>query len=195
MNQQVIFGVAALIVNCIGYIPYFRGILRGEVKPQRITWGIWSILASINFVNQVINGGGWSLLFFGSTTILVLAVFCLSFKYGVGGSAISDKIVLVLAFLLLILWIATGDTVKSTYIAITIDMIGALPTIFKAYKKPETEAYLQWIMAAAAGALSLVAVGANQAVVLYAYPVYIIVFDSIIVFSKYLGGRSVKRRS
>jgi hypothetical protein len=187
MNREVLFGVSALVINLIGFVPYFKGIFAGEVKPQRITWGIWTLLTTIAFVNQVINGGGWSTLFFGSTVVLVSLVFLLSFKYGIGGSGRLDRIVLAATALLFVVWILTGDTITSTYIAIAIDVLGALPTVIKAYKQPETEAYLQWIMAAVAGVLSVVAVGSGESFVLYAYPIYIAVFNAIIVLSKWLG--------
>ena len=195
MNSLVLFGVAALVINCIGYIPYFKGIFEGRVKPQRITWGIWTILTSIAFINQVANGGGWSALFFGSTTLLVVGVFVLSFKYGVGGSSKLDQAVLGMAFLLTAMWAITGDTVNSTYFVIAIDSIGALPTIVKAYKNPETEVYLQWFMAALAGGLSLLAVGKNGSLVLYAYPIYVFIFNMIIVTAKYSGQRVKNRKS
>jgi hypothetical protein len=186
MDIELIFGVSALVVNLIGYVPYFRGIFRGEVKPQRITWGIWTILTSIAFVNQVANGGGWSSLFFGSTTLLVVLVFLSSFKYGVGGKSKLDIGVLIAATVLLVAWIITKNTTTSTYIAIAIDAIGALPTIIKAYKQPETEAYLQWFMAALAGMFSFLAVG-GSGFVLYAYPLYVIIFNALIVASKKAG--------
>jgi hypothetical protein len=186
MSKELLFGVAALLLNLIGYVPYFAGIFKHKVKPQRITWGIWTILTTIAFVNQVINGGGWSALFFGSTTLLVVAVFVCSFKYGVGGASKLDITVLIAAAVLLIVWALSRNTTTSTYFAVAIDAIGALPTVIKAYKHPETEAYLQWFMAALAGVFSLLAVG-HGSLLLYIYPLYVIGFNAIIVLSKKLG--------
>lgn len=91
MDKALIFGASALIVNLIGYIPYIKGIFDGLVKPQRITWGIWSILTFVGFINQGLNGGGYSTYFFGSTTALVFIVFVLSFRKGVGGGSSFDN--------------------------------------------------------------------------------------------------------
>ena len=73
--MQIILGVFASILNILGYIPYIRDIVRGVVKPQRITWGIWTILTTVAAVNQVLNDGGYSSLFFVSTAILVAITF------------------------------------------------------------------------------------------------------------------------
>src|SRR5258706_5365250 len=103
--MQIILGVLAGVLNVVGYIPYIRDILRGIVKPQRITWGIWTILTSITAVNQIANDGGYSSLFFVSTALLVSITFLLSFKHGFGGASRIDIACLVLAVILLIYWV------------------------------------------------------------------------------------------
>ena len=190
MDKVLFFGTAALVINIVGYVPYIRGIFSGKVKPQRITWGIWSILTLVAFVNQVLNGGGYSTLFFGSTAALVLIVFILSIRKGVGGGTNFDKAVLVVATLLLAYWIFSRDTYYSTLIAIAIDSAGALPSIIKAYKSPETEVYLQWLLAAIAGLLSMFAVP-TISFILIAYPAYVFVMNTVIVIAKYLGQKKI----
>ena len=186
MDKALIIGIAALIVNFVGYVPYIKGIFEGKVKPQRITWGIWSILTLVAFVNQVMNGGGWSSLFFGSTTALVLLVFVLSMRKGVGGSSRFDQIILVVAALLFAYWAFSRDTYYSTLIAVAIDGVGALPTVLKAYRLPETEVYLQWVLAGIAGLLSMAAVP-SISFILVVYPAYVFLMNVVVVGAKYLG--------
>ncbi|HUD11546.1 MAG TPA: hypothetical protein VMS08_03975 [Candidatus Saccharimonadia bacterium] len=189
-NKDFWYGIASVIVNASGYLPYIRGILRGHVRPQRITWGIWSILTTIAFVNQIVNGGGYSVLFFGSTVLLVVTVFVLSFRFGIGGRSKFDMAVLAAACCLFVAWAATKNTHITTVIAITIDGVAALPTVFKTFARPETEAYLQWIMAAISGLLSMLAIGAHGAYILYAYPIYVIVMNGVIVLAKFAATRA-----
>ncbi|HVZ58636.1 MAG TPA: hypothetical protein VG935_02690, partial [Patescibacteria group bacterium] len=137
--MQALLGIAALIINFIGYVPYIRDILRKKVRPHRITWGIWTILTTIAAVNQILNGGGYSSLFFISTTLLVAITFILSFHYGMGGSSKIDRLCLLLALLLLGYWITVRETHISTVLAVTIDGIGAIPTLIKTYHHPKTE--------------------------------------------------------
>ncbi|HEX3081770.1 MAG TPA: hypothetical protein VHQ86_00810, partial [Candidatus Saccharimonadia bacterium] len=170
MSVTIAFGILAVILNAIGYVPYIRGILTGAVRPQRVTWGIWTILTTVASVNQIINGGGWSTLFFGSTTILVMIVFALSLtRRGIGGASAFDRAVLASSLILTVFWVSARDTHLSTYIAVAIDGVGALPTIVKAFRRPHTELYLQWVLAAVAGACSFAAV-TRPATVLYVYP-------------------------
>ena len=190
MDKALIFGAAALIINFIGYVPYIKGIFEGTVKPQRITWGIWSILTLVAFINQMLNGGGYSSLFFGSTTALVMVVFVLSLRKGVGGASAFDRLVLVTSALLFAYWAMSRDTYYSTLIAVAIDGVGALPTVLKAYKSPETEVYLQWMLAAVAGLLSMAAVP-TVSLILVVYPAYIFIMNAVIVAAKYLGMKRV----
>jgi hypothetical protein len=192
--NALFFGVAALIVNVVGYIPYIHGIFTGKVRPQRITWGIWSILTTIAFVNQVLNHGGYSSLFFGSTVFLVVTVFTLSIFKGIGGASRFDQTVLAATAILFMGWIFTHNTTTSTIIAVTIDAIAALPTLIKAYRLPHTEVYLQWVLAGISGLLSLLAVPIHY-YILYVYPVYVLVMNAAIVAAKYLGEQRIKKHT
>lgn len=178
-------GVMALVLNIAGYVPYIRDILRGIVKPQRITWGIWTILTTIAAVNQIKNGGGFSSYFFVSTCVLVAATFLLSLKFGMGGASRLDKVCLGLALALFVYWATVHDTRLSTLIAVIIDGIGALPTVVKTYHHPQTETYPQWVLAGIGGLLTMLAVPRLDWVLLV-YPAYVFVMNGAIVGTKYL---------
>lgn len=186
--MQFAVGIIALLLNLLGYIPYVRDIFRHKVKPHRITWGVWTILTTITAFNQVVNGGGYSSLFFISTALLVSIVFILSFKYGVGGASKIDLICLGLAIILLIYWVTLQETYISTVLAVIIDGIGAIPTIIKTYKKPETESYPQWTLAGIAGIFTMLAVPRIDWILLI-YPLYVVLMNATIVGIKYLRER------
>lgn len=186
MNKFVIIGIISLLFNFAGYAPYYRDIFKNKVKPQRITWRLWTILNLIAAVNQIRNGGGWATLFVLSTLVFVSGVFLLSFKKGIGGGSKMDKVSLLIAGLLFMWWIFSRDSVYSTYLALAIDSIGAVLTGYKAYKKPETEAYLQWLTSGIAAGISILALE-KRSILLLAYPVYIIFGNAVIVLAKYFG--------
>ena len=154
--MQAILGFTALLLNIIGYIPYIRDIFRHIVKPHPFTWAIWTVLTIIAAFNQVINGGGYSSLFFISIAILVGLVFILSLHFGMGGASKIDRICLVLAGILLLYWLTTKDTRLSTVYAVIIDGIGAIPTLIKTYNHPRSETYIQWTLAGIGGLLRII---------------------------------------
>lgn len=186
--MRLLLGIVALVFNIAGYVPYIRDIFRGIVKPQRITWGIWTILTTIAAVNQIKNGGGFSAYFFVSTCLLVAATFVLSLKFGMGGASMLDKICLGLAIGLFVYWATLHDTRLSTLIAVIIDGVGALPTVVKTYHRPETETYPQWVLAGLGGLLTILAVPRLDWVLLI-YPAYVFVMNGAIVGTKYIRDR------
>ena len=186
--MQLVLGVVALLLNFIGYVPYIRDILHEKVKPHRITWGIWTILTTIAALNQVLNGGGYSSLFFISTAFLVGIVFILSLRFGMGGASKIDLTSLLLALLLLAYWITVHETRISTVLAVTIDAIGAIPTLVKTYQHPETETYIQWSLAGIAGLLTMLAVPRFDWVLII-YPLYVVLMNGGIVGIKYIKER------
>lgn len=189
--MQLFFGTTSLILNVVGYVPYIRDILRGIVKPQRVTWGIWTILVGVTAVNQILNDGGWSSLFIVSTAILVAITFALSIKYGVGGASRIDRLCLLLAGALLVYWMVSQDTRYSTLVAVGIDAIGAIPTLIKTYRHPETETYIQWTLAGIAGVFAMAAVTRLDWVLLV-YPAYVAIMNGAIVSVKYFRERRTK---
>ncbi|HVA97033.1 MAG TPA: hypothetical protein VND99_05255 [Candidatus Acidoferrales bacterium] len=186
--MQALLGFSALVLNVIGYIPYIRDIFRKKVKPHPYTWVIWTILTTILAFNQIINGGGYSSLFFISTAILVGFVFILSLHFGMGDTSKIDRICLILASILLFYWLTTHDTRISTIYAVIIDGIGAVPTLIKTYNHPTSETYIQWVLSSLAGLLTLLSVPMSDWILLI-YPFYVFLMDGAIVSIKYFRER------
>ena len=188
MSRELIFGLSgALLVGITLYIA-IRAILDRKFKPHRVTYGIFVLITAVTFINQVVNGGGYSSYFMGVSFLGVSIVFLFSFKYGMGGSSLLDKVALVSALLLAIYWISSGDSRYSTVIAVLIDIIALIPTITKAYGHPKTEIYLNWMISAFAGLLSLLAIPEFDWI-LYLFPIYIFFANFCVIFAKFLGHR------
>lgn len=171
-------GYASGILMMLSVVPYARSILRGETKPQRMTWFIWSVLILIALFSQFAKGATWSLLLTAGDSIAVLIVFILSIKFGMGGLRKMDIISLCGAGLSLILWYLTKEPAVALFLIILIDLIGANLTIVKAWKNPETENWVGWAMCGVGGFLGILAVGSFNFVLL-SYPIYICLINTI----------------
>ena len=156
----------------ISIIPYFKSILKGNTKPHRMTYFIWTILILIAFFTQVAKGGTWSLLLTAGDGIAVLATFILSIKFGVGGLERRDIISILGVMISLMLWYLTKEPAVALFLIILIDLIGLNLTIVKTWKNPETENWVAWAMCATGGFFGVLAVGSYN-LILLSYPVYI----------------------
>lgn len=178
MNE--ILGYLIGIILVVGFIPYFRDILKGTTKPERASWLIWSVLTTIAFFSQLASGAGWSLMLTGVDTLVVILIFLLSIKYGVGGVTRRDKLSLVFAAIGLLVWYITNSPTIALVLIIAIDAVGAYLTVYKTYKDPDTETTFSWVMTSIAGFLAIVIVG-EWNVSLIIYPLYIFIANSTVV--------------
>ena len=58
LAYQIIIGLVATVIGLAGYVPYFKDIIRREIKPHAFSWLIWGILQSVVFFASTSRGGG-----------------------------------------------------------------------------------------------------------------------------------------
>ncbi len=169
------WGIVSGILGFVCCLPYIRDILLKTTKPERASWFIWSTLGTIAFFSQFAKGATTSLWMTGADTLGVLTIFILSLKYGQGSLSSNDIKALVVAFIGLILWYFTKEAAIALLIVIVIDTAGAVLTINKAYKDPESETMSTWLLSGLAGLTAIFAVGSFNWILL-SYPIYIYIY-------------------
>lgn len=187
-----IFGYTSGILFMLSVIPYVRSILKGDTKPQRITWLIWAVLVFIAFFSQLAKGATWSLLLTAGDAIAIIIVFIFSIKYGVGGFSKIDILSLVGAGLSLVLWYFTNEPAIALFLIIIIDLIGANLTFIKSWRNPETEYWFSWAMCGIGGFFGVLSVG-NFNFVLLSYPLYIFLINSLMAVIILTRGKILKK--
>lgn len=182
MNETpTLIGYIAGAIALIQIIPYIISILRGHTKPERATYAIWS-LVNLLTVSSYIAAGARETIWVGvACTISQLAIFFLSFKYGMGGFNKFDIFCLVAAAAGIMVWVTTSDPVLALYFNLGIKFLGFLPTLRKAYLFPKTENTLSWIMVGFASTLNLFALTSLRPE-LAIFPIYAVLADCLIVF-------------
>lgn len=181
-----LFGFLSGLFATVEFIPYIRNILKGKTKPQRTTFFIYTVINTISFTSQLAKGATNSLwlpfVFFSGTLI----VFLLSVKRGVGGFQTKDYIVLVIAGFGLLAWYLSKEAAIALYSVILIDAAGTYLTIEKAYKHPESETLITWVLSSLAGFLAFLSVGSLNSV-LISFPLFIFLIDGGVVTAIILG--------
>lgn len=124
-----------------GGISYLLDTIRGTVKPNRVTWFLWSLAPLIAFFAQILQGVGIEALATFIVGFVPLMVFIASFvnkkaewkmqklDYWCGG----------LSLLGIALWLITKVGNVAIVFSILADLLACIPTIVKAYHNPETE--------------------------------------------------------
>jgi hypothetical protein len=182
-------GLLAGIVGIVGYIPYVRDILKGTTRPDRASWLIWLLEYAALFVAQLRAGGRESLWLIGLQLLGVVCICILSYSHGVGGFDRYNKLILVTVCAVLAAWYFTSSDSLTILLLLTVEMSGVVLTARKVYMQPGSETLTMWVLVAVAGAIGIAAVGIDAAIILYVYPVALIIMGLGVVLASWAGNR------
>lgn len=175
-NWQAQIGIVAGLIGLLGFLPYILTTVQGKNRPNRATWWIWGILGLIQGFSYYYSGANntiWVPVFYAVCQIITAI---LSLKYGEGGWTRFDRFCLFGAGISLLLWWWFKSPFMALVFALVIDSLGALPTVFKSYYKPEEESCFSWSIFLIANTLNLTALE-NWSFELSAYPLYLFILS------------------
>ncbi|WP_310424476.1 hypothetical protein [Chamaesiphon sp. VAR_48_metabat_135_sub] len=150
--------MASGIVLLLGNIPYILSIRRGDTRPNRVTWGIWTTIGFILLGSSYSLGATNTLWLQIAQVISQVIITFYAFKYSQGKWDLLDRICLGGAGLSLLLWWQSGSPLVALLMNIVMDTLGAVPTIRKIYHDPKSEDLLFWVMSFSSAILNLFAI-------------------------------------
>ena len=176
------FVIVGTLIGAIGALAYLIDTLKGKVKPNRVSFLLWSIAPFIAFAAQVKQGVGLEALMTFSTGFLPFIILLGSFvnKKAEWKLTHFDLFCGFLSFVGLILWLITKVGNIAIVFSILADGLAAVPTIVKAYKYPVTELAWPWLATAFGVVLTLLTLKkltfANSGFIIYILIVNFIIF-------------------
>lgn len=180
INQNFIYlGAVIFFLSSIGY---FLETIKGKVRPNKVTWFIWSLAPMIAFFSQIKQGVGLESLLTFMMGFIPLIIFLTSFfnKKSYWKVNNQDLFCGFLSIFGLILWQITKIGNLAIIFSILSDFFGALPTVVKSYKYPETENYLIYLGSLFFALITLLTIK-NWSFENYSFSLYILILDFIIV--------------
>lgn len=133
--------ILGAVVQLIGIWSYIKDTVRGDAKPNRVSWLIWSIAPLIGTAAAISDGVTWVVLPVFMSGFGPLLVFIASFvnKNSYWKLEKFDYWCGALSLLALLLWWITKMPEVAILFAILSDGLAGIPTLVKAWKYPETE--------------------------------------------------------
>jgi hypothetical protein len=187
------FVIVGILIGAAGAVAYLVDTVKGRVKPNRVSFLLWSVVPFIAFFAQIKQGVGLEALMTFSTGFLPLTVFIASFfnKKAVWKLTLFDVMCGILSLAGLVLWMITKVGNVAIFFSIVADALAAVPTVVKAYKYPDTEIAWPWIATVFGVILTLLTIPkftfANCGFILYILVVNLLIY-SLVQFQ--LGERS-----
>lgn len=139
INQN--FVILGAIIASIGSLSYLIGTIKGKVKPNKVSFLLWSLAPLIAFVAELQQGVGLQSLMTFVIGFFPLTIFIASFfnKNAEWKLTRFDLTCGVLSLIGLVLWYITSSGNVAIIFSILADALAALPTLVKSFNFPETE--------------------------------------------------------
>jgi hypothetical protein len=169
------FTIVGTLIGATGSIAYLIDTIKGKIKPNRVSFLLWSIAPLIAFAAQIKQGVGLESLMTFSTGFLPMLTFAGSFlnKKAVWKLTRFDFVCGFLSIAGLVLWLITKVGNIAIFFSIVADGLAAVPTIVKSYKAPETELAWPWIATSFGVVLTLLTIPtltfANSGFIIYIF--------------------------
>jgi hypothetical protein len=176
------FVIVGTLIGAAGALAYLLDTIKGKVKPNRVSFLLWSIAPMIAFTAQIKQGVGLESLMTFSTGFLPLLTFMASFvnKQAEWKFTKFDLTCGFLSLIGLLLWLITRVGNVAIFFSIVADGLAALPTLVKAYRFPETEIAWPWLASVIGIVLTLFTLQewtfANSGFILYILVVDFLIF-------------------
>lgn len=179
----VLIGAGA---QMIGIFFYIRETVRGNTKPNRVTWLMWSLAPLIASAAAFSDGIRWATLPVFMAGFGPLLVFVASFANAKSYWKLEffDYICGAFSVLALVLWGITNEPVIAIIFAIFSDGFAAIPTIVKSWKHPETESvdpYATGVFNALTSFFALRTFGFSE----LAFPIYLVFVNLSLIVAIY----------
>jgi hypothetical protein len=168
------FVILGSLINLSGTSIYIWHTVKGQTRPNRVSWFMWALAPMIAFAAELDKGVGIIALTTFTVGFAPLLVFISSFvnPRAVWKITRFDVACGILSLAGLGFWFITRDSNLGIFFAILADLFAAIPTIIKSYNYPESEHYLAFAAAALSGAITLLAIK-TWTFANYAFPLYI----------------------
>lgn len=149
--------------------------LRGVVRPNRVSWFLWAAAPAIAFGAQIGDGVGLPAVTALAVGLGPFVIFCASFVNPSSYWQVSkfDLTCGAVAAVALLIWLALDDPVLAVLTAVLADAIGGVPTVSKAWRRPDTERSFVYLLGTANGTLALLSLSSFD-ITTVAFPVYLI---------------------
>ena len=176
------------VVQLVGIFVYIRATVRGETKPNRVTWLMWSVAPLIGSVAAFSDGVRWAALPVFMSGFAPLLVFIASFVNPKSYWKLEkfDYICGAFSILALVLWGITKEPLIAIIFSIASDGFAAVPTIIKSWKHPDSEsveAYTTGLFNSLTSFFALRTFGISE----LAFPIYLVLVNSSLIAAVYKG--------
>jgi len=180
---EVLVLIAAL-ATLVAAIAYIRSMFKGQTKPNRVTWMMWTIAPFTAAFAAFSSGATWATVpvFMSSLSPFLILLASFLNKRAYWKLSAFDYACGVFSSLALVLWYITKNPNVAIVFAIFSDALAAAPTLRKAWRNPESEFSWPFLVGVFSPMTSFL-VTQTWAFSDIAFPAYLILINILLVIS------------
>ena len=173
MIYKELLSAVAIFLTFIAFFPYIRSIMQGQIKPHVFSWVIWGSTTFVVFLAQLEDNGGAGAWPIGVSGIITMFIALLAYiKRSDITITRTDWVFFILAISSLPFWYFTSDPLWAVVTLTTVDVLGFVPTVRKAYLAPYSESLLFFSLITARNLIVIIALE-NYSVTTVLFPAVI----------------------
>ncbi|MGD6851918.1 MAG: hypothetical protein ACQCN6_07670 [Candidatus Bathyarchaeia archaeon] len=182
MFEFLVYVAAA--ASILAALVYIRSMFRGQTKPNRVTWFMWSVAPFVATAASLFSGAGLAALPVFMSGFGPFLIFTASFfsKKAYWRLSAFDYACGAFSGLALVLWYFTSNPNVAIGFAIVSDASAAIPTLIKAWRNPESESIWPYLVGLFAPMTSFLVAPAWVFSAL-AFPTYLVAINVVLVAS------------
>lgn len=185
------FALLAAVFILFGDAKYLISAIQGKIKPNKITWFLWSLAPFIAFAAEIQQNVGISSITtaaFGTVPALIFVASVVN-KKAHWKIQRFDLFCGFLSLMGLVLWYTTKIGNIAIIFSILADGFAAIPTVIKSFHHPETESYSAYLGSATGGIITLLTIKTWD-FAHFGFPLYIFLICILLfVFIKFKPGK------
>ncbi len=158
MNPYLIAALVASVGDFIGSGKYIRDVYKGRTKPHIFSWLVWGILMGIGLALQLAEGSWTTAISLGVGASINFTIFALGYRQGDHDITRGDWIALIAALLTIPIWLLTKNPLWAALLISGINFVGNIPTLRKAWTKPNEENLFSFSVYSAVAVLRLLSI-------------------------------------
>ena len=184
MNLIQYVVILGALVQLLGVVSYIKETVRGNTKPNRVTWLMWSVAPLIGSIAAFSDGVRWAALPVFTSGFFPLLVFIASFVNPKSYWELKkfDYLCGLCSALALLLWGITKEPIVAILFAIASDGFAATPTLIKSWRRPETETLDVYTASLFSVMTSFLAMK-TWSFAEYAFPAYLTILNLCLIFA------------
>ena len=176
--ENILLTLSAVIM-IVAVVPYLIDVVRQKTKPRVVTWFIWTVLMLIAGFAAVDAGATASAVISFTSAFTTSLVVILGYKNSDKGFVKLDIFSFCGALVGLGLWWAFNSPLIAIVMSVVVDLIGAIPTVWHAYKEPQEETASSYALYALSALFALFAI-TEFSITAALVPIYLMVIDGSI---------------